>query len=57
MLVIRMNETDSIKYIIDGKKTDFSWQVRMSSDQVSLPLLQITCLFFLTFKILCTIKM
>lgn len=52
-----MNETDSIKYIIDDKKTDFSWQVRMASDQVSLPLLQITCLIFLTFKILCTIKM
>lgn len=30
-----MSETDSIKYIIDGKRTDFSWKVRMASDSFS----------------------
>lgn len=52
-----MNESDSRKYTTDGKRTGFSGQVRMASDKVPLLLLQITCLTFLTFKILCTIQM
>lgn len=34
-----MNESDSRKYITDGKRTGFSGQVRMASDKVPLFLL------------------